>query len=265
METFTDVMNNINWEYRQGGRDDVHEAVVLLPSIYETTNCLYLLGMELLSAGHRLLLVNIPVCSSVLGAQIGFDLLLAAKQISRVHLIGVGFGGFLALHFAQFRGLSAEVLSLSLIAAFMDTTFFHKSGSFFARFTGKHNLTAELAVNRMPPSLRESVEFVKSELDTVSGGAVALRLKMRAIAPEAPMPSIAPERVLVLQPVDWAFSFPETAKPEKRIQGCRFEEIELGGCFPHLANTATVAEIVKNHLTLWGSTVNKEDEEVEEC
>jgi hypothetical protein len=67
METFTDGMNNISWEYRQGGRDDAHEAVVLVTSIYETTNCLYLLGMELLSAGHRLLLVSIPVCSSVLG------------------------------------------------------------------------------------------------------------------------------------------------------------------------------------------------------
>jgi hypothetical protein len=264
MEIFTDVMNNITWEYRQGGENDVDEAVVLLPSIYETTNCLCFLGMKLLSAGYRLLIVNIPVCQSVIGAQIGFDLLLAAKHISRVHLVGVGFGGFLALHLAHFRGLSAEVLSLSLIAAFMDTTLFQKSSGFLTRFTMKYDLAAELAIDKVPPALRESVEFVKSELATIPGSTITLRLKMRATAPEAPIPSIAAQRVLVVQPGDWAFSLAETAKPQKRIEGRRYEHVEFGGLFPHLANTAQLADIVKDHLANWVSEVNKESQEVEE-
>jgi pimeloyl-ACP methyl ester carboxylesterase len=179
MEVFTDVMNNITWEYRQGRRDDAAEAVVLIPSIYETTNCLYRLGTELLSAGYRILIVNIPACQSILGAQIGFDLLLATKQIFRVHLVGFGFGGFLTLHLVHFHNLCTDVLSLSLIAAFMDTNLFQKPGGFLARFTGKYDLTSELSIEKVPPALRESVEFVKSELDTIPGGAVALRLRMR--------------------------------------------------------------------------------------
>jgi pimeloyl-ACP methyl ester carboxylesterase len=253
VQFFEDVMDNLTWEYRFGGRSRTGEAVVFVPSIYETTNGWYKVASGVLSAGHTVMVVNIPATASVLAVQIGFDQLLASKLVSRVHLVGVGFGGFLALHLVNFRSLAAEVLSLTVIAGFMNTSVFTLSDGLLARLTGRADLIGELAREQSPAGLRPAIDFAAAELAQVPGAAVALRIRLRRLAPPAPIPAIAADRVLIIQPTDWAVKCEEASRPHKTIPGCRYEKIPAGGFLPHLANPDAVLALIGDHLARWRS------------
>ena len=262
VQKFEDIMNEVTWEYRIGGRDDAEEAVAIIPDVNETTNGCFLVAKGLISAGFRVLVVSIPPYLSVVPFMTGFDLLTASKMISKVHLVGIGFGGYLACQISNFHQLSAEVGSITIISSCLNPAKLFKSAiGAFPSLTGKSDLTKELNRDKVPEGLRPACAFVVSEIESLPSALVGARLKFRGKAPPAPLPKVDAERVMVIQPADWAFKMDETARPHKVITGCRYEKIESGGNVPHLANPEKLVELIKEHLTKWHAPVVKDEEE----
>ena len=262
VQKFDDIMNEVTWEYRVGGREDADEAVAIIPDVNETTNGSFLVARGLINAGYRVLIVSIPPYLSVVPFMTGFDLLTASKMISKVHLVGIGFGGYLCCQIANFHQLSAEVGSITIISSCMNPAKIFKSAiGAFPSLTGKSDLTKELNKDKVPEPLRPACAFVASEIESLPSALVGARLKFRGKAPLAPVPKIDAERVMVIQPSDWAFKMEDAARPHRAIPGCRYEKIESGGNVPHLANADKVVELLKDHLGKWHAPLPKEEEE----
>jgi pimeloyl-ACP methyl ester carboxylesterase len=257
-------MTSITWEYRIGGPLDAPEAIALISSIYETTNSWYRIAKNLIETGYRVLIISIPAYQSVQGFVTGFDLLIAAKLISKIHLIGVGFGAFLALHISNFRNLTAEVVSLTIISSFMNSQIFPTTDGFLTKLTGRSDLIAELGIAKVPSNLTESVQFVSEDLKSIPSALIGFRIKLRGSAPPAPQPQLPRDRVLVIQPTDWTFTMDASVRPHKALNGCRYEKIEMGGNHPHLANPGEVLRLIKDHLQNWHEPLQPPEEENEE-
>ncbi|KAH0793305.1 Maspardin [Histomonas meleagridis] len=249
VQQFVDTINNVSWEFRQGGPVERDEAVIIISGIYDTTNSMYIIGDGLIKSGYRVLIISIPPYESVSQFLTGFDLLTASKMISKVHLVGFGFGGFLALHLTSFHSLSAEIISLTLIASYMETKLFNHSVSFFTALTGKGDLIDEVSRGNLPKDLEESTKFIINEIKSLPSSVVSARIHMRAKAPRAPLPKLSADRILIVQPTDWAFKFEATAIPQKMIKGAKYIKIEKGGHHPHLANPDVLIQIIKEHIS----------------
>ena len=249
MQEFADPVNNVVWHYRQGGNSDSEEAVVIFPTIYETTNTMFLFASEMIKQGFRVIVVSIPPCETLTSFLNGFDLFTAKMRICDLHLIGFGFGGFLCLHVVSFNQLSANVCSLILINSYMNTKMFAKSSSILSILTGKSRLSDELGVERVPVELRQYVEFVLSEVDSMPQGVAAARIKLRAKSPAAVAPEIPENSVLMIQCLDWASQLSGDAVPQANIKGQKVALLKSGGVVPHLASCEKLMEYVNMHLS----------------
>ncbi|OHT00986.1 hypothetical protein TRFO_32150 [Tritrichomonas foetus] len=262
-QQFTDTINEVIWEFRQGGPVENDEAVVIISDIYDSINSMYLVATRIMAAGYRVVTISIPGYQSVSSFMTGFDLFTASKLISKVHLVGFGFGAFLALNLASFPSLSAEIISLSLVSGFMSTTPFKKVAGFFSAFTGKSDLHGEVfpSSGKFPSNLKPAASFELKELESIPAGLVAARVRMRATAAPVKLPKhVTPERILIIQPCDWTFKMDDKDRPQKAIQGTKYVKIETGGHLSHLANPNEVTNIIKQHIEQLVSTQVQEEE-----
>ena len=249
MQEFEDPVNGVSWQYRQGGNSDGDEAVVIFPTIYETTNTMFLFATALIKEGFRVVVVSIPPCETLSSFLNGFDLFTATMRIAKVHLIGFGFGGFLCLHIASFKQLSACVASLILINSYMNTKLFSKTSGVLSRLTGKSQLCEELAVDKAPIEVRQCFEFVLSEIESMPPLTASRRLKMRAKSPSAAVPEMPENSILMIQCLDWASHLSDDAVPQANIKSQKVALLSSGGVLPHLASCEKLLAYVNFHLS----------------
>ena len=241
---FYDKINQIKWEYRQGGPKDSSEAVILIPTIYENTNSMFLIATGLISKGYRVLILSIPESEKIDPILVGFDQITAFLHISSIHLIGIGFGGFLSMFITSFKTLSAEIKSLILISSFTETTLFKSPNGLFSSLVIRGDLLSELSPNLIPNNLKDSINFISKEIENIPKSILLARSKCRNSKLKCPLPTFNDERVLIIQPIDWAYKLEQTAKPHKVIQGSKTIMTQLGGLLPHLV----IPDIILNHL-----------------
>lgn len=262
---FTDSINEVNWEYRQGGAVELDEAIIIIPDIFDSTNSMYLIGSVLIQAGYKVIVISIPPYNSISSFMNGFDLFTAQKLISKIHLVGFGFGGYLAMSLTNFSSMSAEILSLTVISSYMDTSSFKKSG-IFNSFTGKGDLHGEVlpCVSKFPAYLKPAAVFEIKELESIPANTISARIKMRMNSPVLKTPKIDMQRMLIIQPVDWAFKMNDNARPQKNVNGAKYVKIEQGGHLSNLANPDEVSRLLKEHLHEWHTPIPEDELDIEE-
>ena len=253
MQEFYDPVNEVTWHYRQGGNSDSEEAVVIFPTIAETTNSMFFIAPSLIKAGHRVVVVSVPPCDKMLSFLNGFDLFTAKMQIAEVHLIGFGFGGFLCLHLCSFKQLSAKVLSLILVCSYMNTQAFGKGSGVFPK-TGKSQLADEFSIDRIPANLRPSVEFVLSEVERLPPSVAASRIAMRSSAPQAPVPDMPENSILMIHCLDWSIDLGENSLPQAMIKSQKVALMKTGGLLPHIAAPDKLMMYINLHLSKVGKS-----------
>ena len=265
LQTFKDTVNNVEWEFRQGGAIQLDEAVVIISDIYDSPNTMYIVMGCLIDAGYRVINICIPPYNGVSSFLTGFDLFTASKLISKVHLVGFGFGGYLAMSLCNFPALSAEILSVAIIAGYMSPGPFKHSGGLFSGLTGKSDLHGELypTTYKFPADLKQAAAFAVKEMESVPASIVAARVRLRQGAPPTKPPNMTePKRILIVQPVDWCFKMDNKDRPQKVIEGALYQKIEKGGHIPHLANPMKIVDLLKEFIGHW-YTSNVEDEELD--
>jgi pimeloyl-ACP methyl ester carboxylesterase len=264
-QIFTDPVNEVQWQYRQGGSPDLEEAVIIIPTICESTNTMFFIASGLISEGYRVFVVSIPPYKEVAKFMNGFDRFTARMRIGEVHLIGIGFGGFLALHVTNYRHLSAHVRSLVLVSSYLSGQCFGTKTGFFSRLTGKSTLAKELEADTVPPTLRESVKFVLAEVEQMTSLVAANRLDMRANAPLARPPTGMPEgSVLIIHCLDHTMKIPAEYAPQTVMKTQTVALLKTGGLLPHLASPEKLLEYLKLHLAKWRMSMQKREDVEEE-
>lgn len=269
IQMFHDTINNISWDFRQGGNTSLDEAVILIPGIAETTNSMFLIATSLIELGYRVIIISIPAYDTILHFLSGFDFFTAKLRVSRIHIIGVGFGGFLGLHIASFNQLSATISSLIIISSFLSTDLFRKNNNIFTKITGKSQLYDELCQNLVPKHLKESNAFLETEITHLPNAMVCARLKLRSNTNRAPIPELENGCVLVIQSLDFAYKLKDDAIPSKCIKNAKVALIKRGGNCPHLAAPNELLIYMKLHLQKWHTPLeklkcNEEFDEVDE-
>lgn len=267
IQKFSDTVNGIDWDFRQGGAIELDEAVIIISDIFESTNSSYLIASSLIEAGYRVVVISIPPYPSMSTFLTGFDLFTASKMISKAHLVGFGFGGYLAISICNFPSLSAEILSLSVISGYMNTSSFKKSGGIFGSFMGKSDLHGEVfpSSSQFPANLKPAATFEVKELESIQSSLITARVKLRQqVGPAKPPQSPSPEKILIVQPVDWAFKMDDNARPQKVIQGANYVKIQTGGHLSQLANASEIQKLLKEQLQKWHSPLPDEELDLEE-
>lgn len=256
VQQYKDPINEIVWDYRHGGPVENEECIVIIPGIYDSTNSSYLVANSLIKANKRVLIVSIPQCETVQTFLSGFDLLTAYLKISKIHLVGIGFGGFLSLFIDNFKSLSAQIETMALISSFMETKLFRAAGGFLASLTVRGDLIDEISKRNTPPELAPSVNFMVEEVKSLPAPLLTSRMRLRTKTQKAPMPCLDHSKILIVQPVDWAFKFEYSAIPQKMIQNAKYVKIEMGGHHPHLANPTEITKLILEHIAEDNSDAN---------
>lgn len=266
-QKFVDTVNGIEWDFRQGGAIELDEAIVIIPDIFDSTNSTYLIASSLIEAGYRVIVISIPPYPSISTFLTGFDLFTASNMISKAHLVGFGFGGYLSLCICNFSSLSVQILSLAIISGYMNTSSFKKSGGIFGSFMGKSDLHSEVfpSSSQFPSYMKPAATFEIKELESIPSSIISTRVKLRQIAgPVKPPQSLTPESILIVQPTDWAFKMEDSARPQKAIEGANYVKIPVGGHLSHLANAQEMQKLLKEHLQKWHSPLPDEELDNEE-
>ena len=76
----------------------------------------------------------------------------------------------------------------------------------------------------------------------------------------APIPHEHTDKILVIQPIDWAFKLDVTSRPHKSIEGVKVVKMESGGFFPHLANPNEFVDHVLNHINQFREQKEQKEE-----
>ena len=249
IQQYKDPINGVTCDYRQGGPEESEECVVIIPGIYDSTNSSYLVARSLIKAGLRVLIVSIPQYETIQLFLTGFDLLTAYLKISKIHLVGIGFGGFLSLFIDNFKSLCAQIESIVLISSYLETKLFGTPSGFLASLTAKSDLIDEILKKNTPKELMDSVNFMVDEIKNLPSSLLSSRIKLRAKAQKAPLPKLDHHKVLIIQPTDWAFKFEYTAIPQKMIHDAKYVKIDMGGHHPHLANPDEISKLILEHIS----------------
>lgn len=226
---------------------DSKDAVIIFPTIAESTNTMFLIASGLIKQGHRVIVVSIPGYNDIDNFMIGFDMFTAKMQIFDAHLIGAGFGGFLALHLCSCGQLSTRIRSLVVICSYMTTDTFKKRGGFFT--SSKSLITDELPIEAIPLHLQQTAEFVLSDADAMSSTLATARVNMRATALRAPIPEMPPNTILIIQCLDWSFRLKDDGVPHAVIKNQKVALLKTGGNWPHIAAPEKLMTYVGLHLS----------------
>ncbi|KAH0789232.1 maspardin [Histomonas meleagridis] len=203
---------------------------------------------SLLEVVGRVVIVSIPSYEKLSHFLVGFDVFTAKFQISQIHLIGFGLGGFLSLHISTYPNLSAEIKSLTLVSSYVSTVDFRNAG-FLKFFTGKTRIFKDLSLDSAPDHLVNSYAFIAKEIEIIPASLISSRLTLRATSPNISISKIPQNPILIIQTLDFPLNISNSALPQQALGSMASVcLLKIGGCFPHLADPENLISCIKRHL-----------------
>ena len=243
---YIDQILTVEWEYRISGSED-QETIIFITGIYENTNTPFLVAPKFIKLGYRVLIISIPFFSKISDFSSAFDRFTASLHIFRAHIIGNDLGGYLALFLNASHFLSCEIASLTLVSSYTNSSKFKKSLTIFTPISSG-TLISEISPDHVPDYLKPSVHFVAKIIQSMDSQLILIRIRLRQSQFNAPIPKENTNKILVIQPIDWAFKLENSHRPNKSIDGVKIVKMQKGGLFPHLAVPDEFFENVLSHI-----------------
>lgn len=240
------------WRYYDFG-PKVVPPLICLPGIAGTAEVYYKQIMSLSMKGYRVISVDIPrVWNNHEWIQ-AFEKFLDAIDVHHIHLYGTALGGFLAQLFAQHR--PRRVRSLVLSNTFVETTSFSASMpwapivGWAPSFILKRHVLSGIRDSPQEPFIADSVDFVVSQVETLSREDLASRLTLTADAASVG-PLVLPDSSITLMDTNDYCATPQALKDQvcERYPGARRAYLKSGGDFPFLSRPDEVNLHLQLHL-----------------
>ncbi|XP_012471928.1 uncharacterized protein LOC105789199 [Gossypium raimondii] len=240
------------WRYYDFG-PKVVPPLICLPGTAGTADVYYKQIMSLSMKGYRVISVDIPCVWNHQEWIQSFEKFLDAIDVHHIHLYGTSLGGLLAQLFAQHR--PRRVKSLILSNAFLETSSFSAAmrwapivgwaPSFLLKryiLTGIHNGPQE-------PFIADSVDFVVSQIETLSRDDLASRLAFTVDNASVGPLLLSDSFITIMDTNDYS-SIPQELKDQlgERYPAARRAYLKTGGDFPFLSRPDEVNLHLQLHL-----------------
>uniref|UniRef100_A0A2P2KJQ9 Maspardin n=1 Tax=Rhizophora mucronata TaxID=61149 RepID=A0A2P2KJQ9_RHIMU len=240
------------WRYYDFGPKAV-APLICLPGIAGTADVYYKQIMSLSMKGYRVISIDIPRVWNHLEWIQAFEKFLDVIDVHHVHLYGTSLGGFLAQLFAQHR--PRRVRSLILSNTFLDTRSFAAAMpwapvvSWTPSFLLKRYVLTGIRDGPHEPFIADSVDFVVSQVETLSRDDLAARLTLNVDAASVGSLLLSDSSVTIMDTNDYC-AIPQQLKDQlsERYPEARRAYLKSGGDFPFLSRPDEVNLHLQLHL-----------------
>ncbi|EXC17874.1 hypothetical protein L484_023231 [Morus notabilis] len=240
------------WRYYDFG-PKVVPPLICLPGTAGTADVYYKQIMSLSMKGYRIISVDIPRVWNHHEWIQAFEKFLDAIDVHHIHLYGTSLGGFLAQLFAQHR--PRRVRSLVLSNSFLDTCSFSAAMpwasivSWTPSFLLKRYVLTGIRDGPHEPFIADSVDFVVSQVETLSREDLASRLTLTVDAASVGSLLLSDSLITIMDTNDYC-AIPQQLKDQlcERYPGARRAYLKSGGDFPFLSRPDEVNLHLQLHL-----------------
>ncbi|KAK2664778.1 hypothetical protein Ddye_003352 [Dipteronia dyeriana] len=247
------------WRYYDFG-PKVVPPLICLPGTAGTAEVYYKQIMSLSMKGYRVISVDIPRVWNHQEWIQAFEKFLDAidvhhnyKSLLQIHLYGTSLGGFLAQLFAQHR--PRRVRSLVLSNTFLETRSFAAAMpwapivSWTPSFLLKRYVLTGIHDGPHEPFIADSVDFVVSQVETLSREDLASRLTLTADAAAVGSLLLSDSNITIMDTNDYCAT-PQQLKDQlnERYPEARRASLKSGGDFPFLSRPDEVNLHLQLHL-----------------
>ncbi|ESW27578.1 hypothetical protein PHAVU_003G214500 [Phaseolus vulgaris] len=240
------------WRYYDFGPKAV-PPLICLPGTAGTADVYYKQIMSLSMKGYRVISVDIPrVWNNTEWIQ-AFEKFLDAIDVHHIHLYGTSLGGFLAQLFAQHR--PRRVRSLVLSNTFLETRSFSAAipwapiVSWTPSFLLKRYVLTGIRDGHHEPFIADSVDFVVSQVETLSREDLASRLSLTTDDASVGPLLLSDSFITIMDTNDYC-AIPQQLKDQlgERYPEARRAYLKTGGDFPFLSRPDEVNLHLQLHL-----------------
>ncbi|KAK9266229.1 hypothetical protein L1049_012433 [Liquidambar formosana] len=240
------------WRYYDFG-PKVVPPLICLPGTAGTADVYYKQIMSLSMKGYRVISVDIPRVWNHHEWIQAFEKFLDAIDVHHIHLYGTSLGGFLAQLFAQHR--PRRVRSLILSNSFLETRSFSAAMpwapivSWTPAFLLKRYVLTGIRDGPHEPFIADSVDFVVSQVETLSREDLAARLTLTVDAASVGPLLLSDSFITIMDTNDYC-AIPLQIKDQlgERYPGARRASLKSGGDFPFLSRPDEVNLHLQLHL-----------------
>ncbi|XWS49807.1 hypothetical protein CRYUN_Cryun12cG0034500 [Craigia yunnanensis] len=203
--------------------------------------------------GYRVISVDIPRVWNHQEWIQSFEKFLDAIDVHHIHLYGTSLGGFLAQLFAQHR--PRRVKSLILSNTFLETCTFAAAMpwapivGWTPSFLLKRYVLTGIRDGPHEPFIADSVDFVVSQVETLSKDDLASRLTLTVDTASVEPLLLSDSFITIMDTNDYS-AIPQQLKDllSERYPGARRAYLKTGGDFPFLSRSDEVNLHLQLHL-----------------
>ncbi|XVE65003.1 hypothetical protein DITRI_Ditri07aG0146800 [Diplodiscus trichospermus] len=203
--------------------------------------------------GYRVISVDIPRVWNHQEWIQSFEKFLDAIDVHHIHLYGTSLGGFLAQLFAQHR--PRRVKSLILSNTFLETRSFAAAMpwapivGWTPSFLLKRYVLTGIRDGPHEPFIADSVDFVVSQVETLSRDDLASRLTLTVDTASVERLLLSDSFITIMDTNDYS-AIPQQLKDQlsERYPGARRAYLKTGGDFPFLSRPDEVNLHLQLHL-----------------
>lgn len=240
------------WRYYDAG-PKVVPPLICLPGTSGTSDVYYKQIMSLSMKGYRVISVDIPRVWSHHEWVQAFEKFLDSIDVHYIHLYGTSLGGFLAQLFAQHR--PRRVRSLILSNTFLETHTFSAAMpwapivGWTPSFLLKRYVLIGIPKGPHEPFIADSVDFVVSQVETLSRDDLASRLTL-TVDTASVGPLLLSDSFITLIDTNDHGAISQQLKDQvsERYPGARRAYLKTGGDFPFLSRSDEVNLHLQLHL-----------------
>lgn len=240
------------WRYYDFGPKEV-PPLICLPGIAGTADVYYKQIMALSLKGYRVISVDIPRVWNHHEWIQAFEKFLDVIDVHHIHLYGTSLGGLLAQLFAQHR--PRRVRSLILSNTFLETRSFAAAMpwapvvSWTPSFLLKRYVLTGIRDGPHEPFIADSVDFVVSQVETLSRDELASRLTLNVDAASVGSLLLSDSFITIMDTNDYC-AIPQQLKDQlsERYPEARRAQLKTGGDFPFLSRSDEVNLHLQLHL-----------------
>ncbi|KAF5460805.1 hypothetical protein F2P56_020646 [Juglans regia] len=240
------------WRYYDFG-PKVVPPLICLPGTAGTADVYYKQIMSLSMKDYRVISVDIPRVWNHHEWIQAFEKFLDAIDVHHMHLYGTSLGGFVAQLFAQHR--PRRVWSLIPSNSFLDTCSFSASMpwapvvSWTPSFLLKRYVLMGIRDGPHEPFIVDSVDFVVSQVETLSKDVLASRLTLTVDAASVGPLLLSDSFITIMDTNDYC-AIPQQLKHDvrERYPEARRAFLKTGGDFPFLSRPDEVNLHLQLHM-----------------
>ncbi|KAK2946360.1 putative Alpha/beta-Hydrolases superfamily protein [Blattamonas nauphoetae] len=245
--------------------DKKGETVVCLPPLASTGHHFCKLYNALSDKGIRLISLQSPEVDSQEEWIQAFTLLLAHLEIDTLHLLGCGFGGYLALKFATLH--SDRIKSLFIVNGFSSTGFvsMNPTAYHFAPASVLRTLIAQMIEKEQRSEKNmASVRFVKKDMEQLTQENLLSQITCYSETQVLSGNSSLDEKLTIIETDDFT-SLPENIHNTVNgtFGGGRLILMKTGGDYPAISEADELAMYLTVHMRRFDSALLPQTQESE--